>query len=221
MDKKFDVGVDAGNVTFKGTQEEIIEQIMEVFAAFDRVSNDADREYAELLLETLKKYQRFLGDDEIFMTYREEDTGGKKLILEEKCLHINIRQASFFLLLKLLDKVLLLPSGGIIQPGDALQIFQSEPVMVFLQEIQGELCVLMETARCGRKGTDANLLIRDNKRQECINNHYQCEYNQDGKCSCTPEKVNSILEHLCELGVLKKKFWKYYYSSDFLLDLSE
>lgn len=205
---------------FNGTHYEIIEQIARIMTVFSSGKGDVDKENAELIFDTLKKYQKILGDDEILKSFTEDNTSGKKLVLEEERLYINIRRITFLLLVKLLDRELPPLFEGISFVNEICSIYQNKPAISFLKEIEGELCILMETAKSGKKGTDQSLLLLDNPRQECINNHYKCNYNHDGKCNCSPETVKDILDHLHQLGVLKIKRGKYYYVSDFLLDLS-
>ena len=89
----------------------------------------------------------------------------------------------------------------------------------FLDETRGELCILLETARCGKTGANKNLMQQINTTHECVNNQYTCRYRQDGFCTCTPQNTKDILEHLHHLGALKAKGQKYYYIPDFSLTL--
>lgn len=203
-------------LSLKGSRDAVAAQLCSMFSKVSRGSVHITKEDAEQLIKLLEHYQSMLGDDERFQFNWNRSANGQALILEEQHLYINIRRITIAFLVYLLEERLNIPFGmllafaGVTIDGKAF---------TFLDETRGELCILLETARCGKTGANKNLMQQINTTHECVNNQYTCRYRQDGFCTCMPQNTKDILEHLHHLGALKAKGQKYYYIPDFSLTL--
>lgn len=203
-------------LALEGNRGAVVDQLRSMLSEASGGSAHITKEDAEQLMKLLERYQPMLGDDERFQSSWKCPTNGQALILEEQHLYINVRRITIAFLVYLLGEHLNIPLemllgfAGVTVGGKAFS---------FLDEACGELCILLETARCGRTGANENLMQQVNPAYECVNNQYTCRYRQDGLCTCTPQKTKDILEHLHHLGALKAKGQKYYYISDFSLTL--
>lgn len=203
-------------LSLKGSRDAVTAQLRSTLFEVSMSSAHITKEDAEQLIKLLEHYQSMLGDDERFQFDWKRPANGQALILEEQHLYINIRRITIAFLVYLLGERLNIPL-------EMLLGFAGVPIggkaFTFLDETQGELCILLETARCKKNGANENLMQRVNPTHECVNNQYTCRYRQDGLCTCTPQNTKDILEHLRHLGALKAKGPKYYYIPDFSLTL--
>lgn len=203
-------------LSLKGSRDAVAVQLRSMLFEVSGGSTHITKEDAEQLIKLLEHYQSMLGDDERFQFDWNRPANGQALILEEQHLYINIRRITIAFLVYLLGERLNIPLemllgfAGVTVGGKAF---------TFLDETRGELCILLETARCGKNGANENLIQRINTTHECVNNQYTCRYRQDGFCTCTPQKTKEILKHLHRLGALEAKGQKYYYIPDFSLTL--
>lgn len=199
-----------------GSRDAVADQLCSMLSEISGGSAHITKEDAGQLIKLLERYQPMLGDDEQFRFDRKRPTNGQALILEEQHLYINVRRITVALLVYLLGEhlniplELLLKFAGVTVGGKAF---------AFLDEVRGELCILLETARCGKTGADENLMQQVSPTHECVNHQYTCQYRQDGLCTCTPQNTKYTLKHLHHLDVLKAKGQKYYYIPDFSLTL--
>lgn len=203
-------------LSLKGSRDAVAAQLCSMFFEASKGSAPITKEDAEQIIKLLERYQSMLGDDERFQFDWNRPANGQALILEKQHLYINIRRITFAFLVYLLGERWNIPLGMFLGLAG---VAVDTKAFTFLNEIRGELCILLETARCGKNGANENLMQRINTNHECVNNQYTCRYRQDGFCTCTPQNTKDILEHLHRLGALKPKGQKYYYISDFSLTL--
>lgn len=73
-------------------------------------------------------------------------------------------------------------------------------------EANAEKCIILELKQ--RKGGNKRLLRR--YRGECPNNDFNCFYNHEGKCNCTENYIQEMLDYFEKNKILIKKGIKYY-----------
>lgn len=73
-------------------------------------------------------------------------------------------------------------------------------------ETNAEKCIILELKQ--RKGGNKKLLKR--YKGECPNNDFHCSYNCEGKCTCTENYVQEMLEYFEKNKILRKSGMKYY-----------
>ncbi len=198
----------------KGSRDAIAAQLRSTLSEVSGNNVHITQEDAEQLIKLLERYQPMLGDDERFQFDWNRSANGQSLILAEQHLYINVRRITIAFLVHLLGERLNIPLEMLFNFAGVTVV---QKAFTFLNEARGELCILLEAARCGKNGAGQNLMQQVSPTRECVNNQYTCRYRQDGFCTCTPQNTKDILEHLHSLGALKAKGQKYYYIPDFSL----
>lgn len=155
---------------------------------------------AERILTFLSENPNMLNENEVIRKYQKDppkipqDRIG--FLIMEQNIFINLKITTILLAALLLD--INLTDGFASLIVNMLGVPQN--VIVKFNEYDGEKCIIHEAMNA--KIISVNVLRRFNG--ECCNNQYKCKYNNNGKCTCTEEKIKEILDNLTEANMFKK-----------------
>lgn len=119
--------------------------------------------------------------------------------------YINIKTTTVILLLFLLDSYI---------PNNLASLFImltgiNTKTVVRLREGTAEKCILKEILHTRKKQGTKNILKPF--KGECCNNQYPCLYRREGRCKCSTEQVEEIMDYFTDNKMLKKKGETYQY----------
>ncbi len=129
-------------------------------------------------------------------------------IFEEKndYVYINLGMGTIVLLALLLDSKL--PIGIPTATLGALGI--NTTLITKLDEVKGENCILLEI--CSKKNREIlSDFYKTFNKGECINNHFNCKYKKDGKCTITEDVIKKVCDYFVDRNIIKLKgnYYKY------------
>lgn len=156
----------------------------------------------------IDQHKEILLDDELFQCSISQESlyGHPAFITDNAEYYISLKLLSIYLSLWLIGKIThidLLTLAGFtdITAGN---------LCAKLNEENGERCIMTELARKRKEGADHKLLKK--YKGECCNNHLHCQYNHNGRCCCSNERISEILDSFADMKILNKKWKKYYYN---------
>ncbi|MBD5469488.1 MAG: hypothetical protein HDR21_15290 [Lachnospiraceae bacterium] len=174
-----------------GKKSEIIERLQEV---------GLNQQGSEKLLSLLTKEKNIICEDETYQMepYKEKSDGNMLgLMLMEYNYFINVRVGTVFLLSVLIDNSIGLPiTSGYLAVRGMNRLVEK------IDENTGVKCILLEILRSPNKSGKVNIL--SDFFGECCNNNLKCCFQNENRCMCTIDKVESIMEQLTDIGILKK-----------------
>lgn len=187
-------------ITIRGKKEEVVARLQEV---------GIPMETAKELIAFLMKEKNILSNNEVCEIERNFETGNGNVLgflLMDCNYYLNIKVGTAFLLSLLIDNKIGLPvvSGG-------LTIRGMNRLIEKIDECSGMKCVLLELLRLPNKTAKEDILNDFNG--ECCNNHLECRFRNDGRCTCTTKDSKDILEQLADVGIVIKEGESYRYSS--------
>lgn len=179
-------------IIFEGMKKTIISEIEKIGVI--------DEESSKKCFEYLECHRELLGDEEAIEVIMSDFS------LPEKGMAFMIPGGNYYVRLK---KVTILFVAIILNLKISKGISWSTiglsekflKAFINLSEETGEKCIVKELA-CKKKACDS-IQILDNG-EECINNHFNCTYNQEGACRLTNEKIIELCEGLAEKEVFDK-----------------
>lgn len=187
-----------GWINVHGKKQEVIEKFQET---------GLSRQSTEKLLALLTKEKNLICEDETYqMDPIKEKSDGKMLglMLLEYNYFINIRVGTAFLLSVLIDNNIGFPiTSGYLAARGMNRLIEK------IDEYSGVKCILLEILRTPNKSAETSIL--NGFYGECCNNNLHCCFQNEGKCKCTVEKVENIMEQLTAIGILKKEDKTYCY----------
>lgn len=187
-----------GWINVHGKKQEVLAELQEI---------GLSQQSAEKLLALLTKEKNLVCKDEIFqMDPIENKSDGKMLglMILEYNYFINIRVGTAFLLSVLIDN-----NVGFPITSSYLAVRGMKRLIEKIDEYSGVKCILLEILRTPNKSAETSIL--DGFYGECCNNNLHCSFQNEGKCKCTVENVEKIMEQLVSIGILKKEDRTYYY----------
>ena len=185
-------------INISGKKSEIIEKLQEVWL---------NQQSSEKVFSLLTKEKNIICKDETFkMESCKEKSDGKVLgLMYMECDYfINVRVGTIFLLSVLIDNIIGLPvTSGYLAVRGMNRLLEK------IDEYTGIKCILLEILRTPSKMGTVNIL--SDFRGECCNNNLKCRFQNENRCMCTIEKVETIMKQLEEIGILKKEGEAYCY----------
>ena len=179
-------------INIYGKKTEIIKKLQEV---------GLSQQNSENILDLLTKESTLICEDETYQVEpckEESDSKMLSFMLLEYNYFINIRVATVFLLSVLLDNSIRLPiTSGYLAVRGLKRLVEK------IDENSGVKCILIEILRSQNKTGKVDIL--NDFCGECCNNNLKCCFHNENKCMCTTEKVESIMEQLADMGILKKE----------------
>lgn len=156
---------------------------------------------SKTVLQLLEQNMDMLSEDETFEKVLFNKIGAGYTTANYRY-YINIKATTILILIYLLDYKFTHGAAAAL----ASIIGVKTGAIVKLQEENGEKCILKELMMQKKQG-DKSVLKRF--KGECCNNHYQCRYRSEGRCNCSKEQVESILDSFVTRNIAVKKGRKY------------
>lgn len=158
-----------------------------------------DKEAAKRFLSFLENNKGLLSDPNEYITKEQEypsmPNGVLGMVMVNYSYHISIKVTTIVIIAKLL---------GIVIPKGIADTFleltgMNTQAIAWLNEYEGEKCIVKETLLRDKKAGDCKLLRDFNG--ECVNNNMKCRYKEAGQCRCDEKTIISIYERLVEKNV--------------------
>ena len=180
-------------IVLEGELENIISELSET----GMFSQDDCKTVLQLLEENID----ILSEDETFEKVLFNKVGAGYTTANYQY-YINIKITTILILVYLLDYKF--THGAAAALSSIMGI--KTGAIVKLQEENGEKCIFKELTLQKKQG-DKNVLKKF--KGECCNNHYQCCYRSEGKCNCSKEQIEIILNSFASKNIVVKKGRKY------------
>ncbi len=179
-------------IIFEGMKKTIISEIEKIGVI--------DEESSKKCFAYLERHRELLGDEETIEVIMSDFS------LPEKSKAFIIPGGNYYVRLK---KVTILFVAIILNLKISKNISWSTiglsekflNAFINLSEETGEKCIVKELA-CKKKVCDSAQILDNGG--ECINNHFNCPYNEEGACRLTNEKILELCEGLAEKEVFDK-----------------
>lgn len=155
--------------------------------------------------------ENFFDSEEFFEIRYSEQEGdmnfGYKKLIPKTRYHVNLKNISI-LCLQVVGEMILQAKrkNGKFNEQDfpiISTLIELKNCFSKLREDTGELCIAKEIATKNKDFEGWNSFI--NIRRECVNNHLECSYNQDGKCKLTEKDFEKIVKLLENKNILYQK----------------
>lgn len=188
--------------TFHGTEQELKEKLSSFMSKEDSLS----------FIHGLQNYCPNLEEGEYIdkeLSLSEDDsssdTNTMHLLLSHYDLNINIKALTLATLALLLDIKLTL---GFASSTLAILGVNNQAI-VRIDVTEGEKCLILEAIHSPNRiiNTDVFALCR----HQCVHNNLECNYKDGETCKITTDKIEKILDSLCDKNVFTKikGFYKY------------
>ena len=190
-------------INIKGDEYYIYQQLKKLNLVTDRFE-------AEKLVRFLIENNKVLGDDENVECKTELNNfkpqpGVFYCLTSSYNYHINVKISTITLAALILDLAL---TKGLATALVSL-CGQTGTAIVKLNEMNGEKCIVKQTAFSKDRIGDENILEKFNGK--CCNSTFNCAYNKDGMCICNKQRISEIYEELTNKNIFKKIGVKYKY----------
>lgn len=144
---------------------------------------------------------------EILMEFPQMPPGMLEMLIPKTNLYVNLKVTTIALIALILDAEITKGAANFILAATGFNVNS----IVKLNEEIGEKCLLLEIYRKQRH--EAKLDIFDQIcGKECINNHMNCKYRDQGICTIPKEKIRDVLERMVNKNVFSKNGELYKYN---------
>lgn len=194
---------------FTGNANQIIKEMQKAFAA-DEIN--VEKEEMKQVLDFILDHREIMTDGDLLQTLYsvDETSASSEFMTADGNYYIGLKNTTLFLIIHILKKIS--PSLCISISLEVLaEVLDVDPIFFrWLNQIEGETCILLEAKKAGRSGCNKNPL--KSFRGECCNNWLDCKFREDGQCVIKPETAERIMEEFEKKGFVKKRgFNKYVY----------
>lgn len=150
-----------------------------------------------------EEIENLLSEDErleLTMEFPQMPSGKLGILIPKTNIYINLKVTTITLIALILDEKI---TKGVANFLLAATGFNANSIVKLNEEI-GEKCVLLEIFR--KQYHEAKLDIFNSIcNKECVNNHMNCKYRNQGICTISKEQVKDILEQMVNKNIFNKK----------------
>lgn len=145
-------------------------------------------------------------DEEYKITYSGFNGNSNMLglMIMDNSYYINIRVLTIFVISSLLDTKIGCPiTAGYLTARGMNRMIEK------INSDSGMKCILLEILRSPNKTGTIDILKRF--KRECCNNDLCCTFRSENKCKCEVKDIETLMDQMVDMGVLKKEanYYKY------------